>query len=205
METTHEGKTGTNRNGKVIELKPRPELQIRAACAYDILEVGIMLVEQKSIPDFDLNVFLKEWMASIDSTNYVMLVAYDGDKLAGALGGVFTNAPFSSTSWLGYELFWLVVEEYRLIGQERLLDNFEGWVKERGGSRVVLHVPSGSVQYRDLGLVEKHGFLTHEIRIVKILTEGGQKLNGNITRFIRFVERPQLHQKHFGGWWHHWW
>ena len=171
METMHEGQNGTNGNGKVIALRPRLELQVRTACAYDVFEVGIMLAEQKTIPHFDLNVFFKEWMASLDSTSYVMLVAYDESKLAGALGGVFTNAPFSSTSWLGYELFWLVIEEYRLTAEERLLNEFERWVQERGGSQVILSVSHGSTQYRDLGLVEKHGFRTHEIRIIKILTE----------------------------------
>lgn len=95
------------------------------------VEGGKLFFAEGKVPGgFDPDVFIENGERLIEEERGVILGAFEGDQIVGALCGVLCQS-FFSTAWLAVENFWYVLPDKRGQGI-RLLDAYERWAEGAG-------------------------------------------------------------------------
>ena len=104
-----------------------------------IAEGGQAFAKEANLPGgFKAEIFCANWKSYIESGNAVVIAAFDGTVITGALGAILCPDMFNGDT-VAVESFWYVLKKYRGNGM-RLLFKFEDWAKERAARIAMIHL-----------------------------------------------------------------
>ena len=111
--------------------------------------------------------FISSWKEWIEQSDHCFFVAYDGNKVIGAIGGLISEQAIKQEQY-GYETFWFVKKAYRGSGiGMKLVQSFEHWLKSNGVKIMVLSsISEGTPKSRER-FCEKMHFTVFETLMLK--------------------------------------
>lgn len=118
--------------------------------------------------DYDKDQFLIQWIDWLKKPNYVLLGAFDGDRIVGGLGGMYNPHPYNINTLIGIEHFWYVEPEYRKKGAgKKLIQSFEDWLYGHGVQYMMMLYIHGGPSEDLIQFYKKEGFKAFETQVIR--------------------------------------
>lgn len=149
-------------------------LTIRKANILDKEDIKLLIDKfyEESLKDLGMKFTDYTIDKTIDNfvTNHIVILAQDGDKIIGVIGGLLVPSIFDETEIIAQEAMWYIDKEYRkgTLGTDLLLV-FEEVAKELGVNHIVM-VCMGNLNFEILNrYYTKNGYKLMENQFIKTI------------------------------------
>lgn len=125
---------------------------------------------------FDVARFVLLWTTLLNDGRGVIFLAWDGDRIVGAIGGVEHPEAYSQAQ-IAQEFFWFIEPEHRGGGM-RLYYAFENWARERGCDEIRMGHLHDLMPDKVAAVYRRLGFQRIETNYSKSLRQEARQLAG---------------------------
>ena len=112
--------------------------------------------------------FQEMLMAMIERESSCLLIAWEGDEMAGAIGGAVRKNFYDTNQLIGSCAFYVVFREHQAKGHSKALrEAWEAWAVDRGAD-VIVYSPSNKTVIK---MLERDGFEQIQVSLMKRVGE----------------------------------